>query len=61
MPLFLQKKKTIMRQWLKLECDSIAETVRGNYKAIVSPPGLVTKILFFRIQLGISFIALKKL
>lgn len=60
LPLFLEDKdyKNIQA---KLQKDSIASTVQGNYKAIVSPSGLVTKDFILQDPLGISFVALKKL
>jgi len=60
LPLFLEDKdyKSIEQ---KLQKDSIAATVQGNYKSIVSPSGLVTKDLILQDPLGISFTALKKL
>ena len=60
LPLFLEDKdyKNIQS---KLQKDSIAATVQGNYKAIVSPSGLVTKDFILQDPLGISFTALKKL
>jgi 1-acyl-sn-glycerol-3-phosphate acyltransferase len=45
----------------KLQKDSIAATVQGNYKSIVSPSGFITKEFILQDPLGISFIALKKL
>ncbi|OXA94404.1 1-acyl-sn-glycerol-3-phosphate acyltransferase [Flavobacterium hercynium] len=45
----------------KLQKDSIAATVQGNYKSIVSPSGFITKDFILQDPLGISFIALKKL
>jgi len=60
LPLFLEDQdyKNIQS---KLQKDSIAATVQGNYKAIVSPSGLVTKDFILQDPLGISFVALKKL
>ncbi|GEP49772.1 glycerol acyltransferase [Flavobacterium noncentrifugens] len=60
LPLFLEVKDYENIQ-SKLQKDSIASTVQGNYKAIVSPSGLVTKDFILRDPLGISFVALKKL
>jgi 1-acyl-sn-glycerol-3-phosphate acyltransferase len=60
LPLFLEAQdyKTIAR---KIQDDSIAEIVEGNYKSLISPSGMVTKEFMLRDPLGISFIALKKL
>ncbi|CAM3590820.1 1-acyl-sn-glycerol-3-phosphate acyltransferase [Flavobacterium chungbukense] len=60
LPLFLddQDYKNIEQ---KLQKDSIAETVQGNYKSIISPSGFVTKDFILQDPFGISFIALKKL
>nr|WP_294931493.1 1-acyl-sn-glycerol-3-phosphate acyltransferase [uncultured Flavobacterium sp.] len=60
LPLFLNNKdyETIQN---KLQKDSIAATVEGNYKSIISPSGFVTKDFILQDPLGISFIALKKL
>lgn len=60
LPLFLDDKdyKNIQQ---KLQKDSISETVRSNYKTILSPSGLVTKDFILQDPLGISFVALKKL
>lgn len=45
----------------KLQNDSIAAVVSANYKAIISPTGLVTKEYIMQDPLGISFMALRKL
>jgi 1-acyl-sn-glycerol-3-phosphate acyltransferase len=45
----------------KLQTDSIAATVNGNYRSIISPSGLVTKDFILNDPFGISFIGLKKL
>ncbi|MDR7369733.1 1-acyl-sn-glycerol-3-phosphate acyltransferase [Flavobacterium aquidurense] len=60
LPLFLENKdyETIQT---KLQKDSIASTVQGNYKSIISPSGFITKDFILQDPLGISFIALKKL
>lgn len=60
LPLFLDEKdyEAIGR---KLQRDSIAQTVEGNYRSIISPSGLVTKDFILKDPFGISFIALKKL
>lgn len=60
LPLFLESKdyETIQT---KLQKDSIAATVQGNYKSIISPSGFVTKDFILQDPFGISFIALKKL
>ncbi|CAA9195659.1 1-acyl-sn-glycerol-3-phosphate acyltransferase [Flavobacterium collinsii] len=60
LPLFLEKKDYEVLQ-NKLQKDSIAATVQGNYKSIISPSGFITKDFILQDPLGISFIALKKL
>jgi len=60
LPLFLEKKDYDIIQ-NKLQKDSVAATVQGNYKSIISPSGFVTKDFILQDPLGISFIALKKL
>ncbi|MBE8724916.1 1-acyl-sn-glycerol-3-phosphate acyltransferase [Flavobacterium hungaricum] len=60
LPLFLDDKDYENIQQ-KLQKDSIAGTVDGNYKSIISPSGFVTKDFILRDPFGISFIALKKL
>lgn len=60
LPLFLEHKDYVAIQ-NKLQKDSIAATVQGNYKSIISPSGFVTKDFILQDPLGISFIALKKL
>ncbi|EJL62994.1 1-acyl-sn-glycerol-3-phosphate acyltransferase [Flavobacterium sp. CF136] len=60
LPLFLENKDYAAIQE-KLQKDSIAATVQGNYKSIISPSGFVTKDFILQDPLGISFIALKKL
>lgn len=60
LPLFLEAKDYNSIQ-KKLQNDSIAATVQGNYKSIIAPSGFVTKDFILRDPLGISFIALKKL
>ncbi|MFH7011556.1 1-acyl-sn-glycerol-3-phosphate acyltransferase [Flavobacterium sp. FlaQc-52] len=60
LPLFLDTKD-YAAIGNKLQKDSIAATVQGNYKAIISPSGFVTKDFILQDPLGISFIALKKL
>lgn len=60
LPLLLEDKDyAVIGQ--KLQRDSIAATVAGNYKSILSPSGLVTKDFILQDPLGISIIALKKL
>ncbi|KIC03246.1 glycerol acyltransferase [Flavobacterium sp. JRM] len=59
-PLFLDDKDYATIQ-SKLQQDSIAATVQGNYKSIISPSGFITKDFILQDPLGISFIALKKL
>ncbi|MBF4506330.1 1-acyl-sn-glycerol-3-phosphate acyltransferase [Flavobacterium sp. JLP] len=60
LPLFLENKDYAAIQ-NKLQKDSIAATVQGNYKSIISPSGFITKDFILEDPLGISFIALKKL
>ncbi|WP_456313760.1 1-acyl-sn-glycerol-3-phosphate acyltransferase [Pseudomonas shirazensis] len=60
LPLFLEQKDYTAIQH-KLQNDSIAATVQGNYKSIISPSGFITKDFILQDPLGISFIALKKL
>ncbi|OXB01300.1 glycerol acyltransferase [Flavobacterium oncorhynchi] len=60
LPLFLDDKDYTAIQ-NKLQKDSIAATVQGNYKSIISPSGFITKDFILQDPLGISFIALKKL
>ena len=60
LPLFLDDKDYAGIQ-NKLQKDSIAATVQGNYKSIISPSGFITKDFILQDPLGISFIALKKL
>ncbi|MET0946660.1 MAG: 1-acyl-sn-glycerol-3-phosphate acyltransferase [Flavobacterium sp.] len=60
LPLFLDNKDYEAIQ-NKLQKDSIATTVQGNYKSIISPSGFITKDFILQDPLGISFIALKKL
>jgi 1-acyl-sn-glycerol-3-phosphate acyltransferase len=60
LPLFLDEKdyEAITQ---KLERDSIAATVQGNYRSIISPQGLVTKDFILKDPFGISLMGLKKL
>ncbi|MFH6965957.1 1-acyl-sn-glycerol-3-phosphate acyltransferase [Flavobacterium sp. FlaQc-28] len=60
LPLFLDDNDYAVIQ-NKLQKDSIAVTVQGNYKSIISPSGFITKDFILQDPLGISFIALKKL
>ena len=60
LPLFLDHNDYVAIE-NKLQKDSIATTVQGNYKSIVSPSGFITKDFILQDPLGISFIALKKL
>ncbi|MCC9017836.1 1-acyl-sn-glycerol-3-phosphate acyltransferase [Flavobacterium lipolyticum] len=60
LPLFLENKDYEVLQ-SKLQKDSIAATVQGNYKSIIAPSGFITKDFILQDPLGISFIALKKL
>ncbi len=45
----------------KLQNDSIAETVKNNYKTLISPSGWIAKKSIRKDPFGLSFIALKKL
>lgn len=60
LPLFLDEKdyETIQN---KLQKDSVANGVAGNYKTLISPTGIVTKDFILQDPMGISFIGLKKL
>lgn len=60
LPLFLDEAdyRTIEQ---KILSDSIAATVNGNYRSILSPSGVVTKGFILKDPFGISFIGLKKL
>lgn len=60
LPLFLDDKDYAAIE-TKLQKDSIAATVQGNYKSIISPSGFITRDFIQRDPFGISFIALKKL
>jgi 1-acyl-sn-glycerol-3-phosphate acyltransferase len=60
LPLFLDEADYVKIQQ-KIATDSVAETVKGNYKSILSPSGIVTTDFIQRDPFGISFIALKKL
>ena len=60
LPLFLDDNDYTAIQ-NKLQKDSIAATVQGNYKSIISPSGFITKDFILQDPLGISLIALKKL
>lgn len=60
LPLFLDDKDYESIQQ-KLQKDSIASAVAGNYKTLISPTGIVTKDFMLQDPLGISFIGLKKL
>ena len=60
LPLFLDDKDYDAIE-KKLQKDSIAATVQGNYKSIISPSGFITKDFILQDPFGISFIALKKL
>ena len=60
LPLFLDKEDYATIQ-NKIQKDSIAEAVEGNYKTLLSPTGIVSKDFILRDPLGISFLALKKL
>lgn len=60
LPLFLDEADyKVLEQ--KVQPDSIAATVNGNYRSIISPSGLVTKDFILKDPFGISFIGLKKL
>jgi len=60
LPLFLDKEDYATIQ-NRIQKDSIAEIVEGNYKTLISPTGIVSKDFILQDPLGISFIALKKL
>ncbi|RYE56727.1 MAG: glycerol acyltransferase, partial [Sphingobacteriales bacterium] len=60
LPLFLnQKDYQVIEN--RLGKDSIASIVKGNFQALVSPSGLVSRDFILKDPLGISFLALKKL
>jgi 1-acyl-sn-glycerol-3-phosphate acyltransferase len=60
LPLFLDKADYVTIQ-NKIQEDSIAKIVEGNYKTLIAPTGIVSKDFILQDPLGISFIALKKL
>ncbi len=60
LPLFLDKSDYPIIQ-NKLQSDSIAKSIAGNYKSLISPAGMISKDFIIRDPLGISFMALKKL
>ena len=60
LPLFLDDEDYGLIQ-NKLSKDSIAGIVSGNYRALLSPSGIITKNFILQDPLGMSFIALKKL
>ncbi|TDE31727.1 glycerol acyltransferase [Flavobacterium ranwuense] len=60
LPLFLDEKDYATIQ-NKLKKDSLANSVAGNYKTLISPTGIVAKDFILQDPLGISFIGLKKL
>jgi uncharacterized protein len=60
LPLFLDKSDYATIQ-NKINNDSISKIVEADYKALISPTGMVTKDFILQDPLGISFIALKKL
>lgn len=60
LPLFLDKNDYAAIQ-NKIQEDSIAKITEGNYKALISPTGIVTKDFMLKDPLGISFLALKKM
>ena len=60
LPLFLNEEDySSIAQ--KLQKDSIAATVKGNYRSLISPSGLVTKDFILKDPFGISFKGLEKL
>ncbi|WP_223032200.1 1-acyl-sn-glycerol-3-phosphate acyltransferase [Hanstruepera marina] len=60
LPLFLDASDyaTIQK---KLNKDSLEVITRANYKALISPSGIIAKETILKDPLGLSFIALKKL
>jgi 1-acyl-sn-glycerol-3-phosphate acyltransferase len=60
LPLFLDQKDYAVIE-NKLEKDSVAASVASDYKALISPTGIISKDFILQDPLGISFIALKKL
>ncbi|WP_250433789.1 1-acyl-sn-glycerol-3-phosphate acyltransferase [Hanstruepera flava] len=60
LPLFLDTSdyETIQR---KLNKDSLEAITRANYKALISPSGIIAKETLLKDPLGLSFMALKKL
>ncbi len=60
LPMFLEESdyKSISQ---KIQHDSIAKKVEGNYVSLVSPTSLVTKQFIKKDPLGITFLGLKKL
>ena len=60
LPLFLDKNDYQIIQ-NKINNDSIANIVVADYRALISPTGIVSKDYILKDPLGISFMALKKL
>lgn len=60
LPLFLDEKDYEIIQ-NKLQKDSLANDVAGNYKTLISPTGIVAKDFILQDPMGISFIGLKML
>ena len=60
LPLFLDQNDYGILQ-NKIQKDSIAKIVEGNYKSLIAPTGIISKDFILKDPLGISFIALKKL
>lgn len=60
LPLFLDKSDYLIIQ-NKLQNDSIAKSIAGDYKSLISPTGMISKEFILQDPLGISFMALKKL
>jgi uncharacterized protein len=60
LPLFLDQNDYKIIQ-NKIQNDSIAKIVAGNYKSLISPTGIVSRDFVLKDPLGISFVALKKM
>ena len=60
LPLFLDKSDYQIIQ-NKLQNDSIAKSIEGDYKSLISPAGMISKEFILQDPLGISSLALKKL
>lgn len=60
LPLFLEKED-YQNLEQKLNKDSIAKIVEGNYKSLITPVGIVSKEFMLKDPLGLTFVALNKL